>query len=229
MHILLVEDDRRLASLTREYLESHDAIVTLATDGDSGLRLALAHTFDVILLDLMLPSRDGVEVCQRIREHSDIPVIMLTARGEIADRVLGLEVGADDYMQKPYAPRELLARIHAVLRRARGQSGPRQSTLHVGTLLLDPGAHTARLGARPLDLTSYEFELLYILASRAGRVLSREQLMDIARGNTEEAFDRSIDVHISRLRKKLGDDPKTPRFIRTVRGIGYKFIPEPAP
>ncbi len=169
------------------------------------------------------------EVCQRIREQSDVPIVMITARGEEADRVMGLEIGADDYLPKPFSPRELLARIRAVDRRARGRAGPSTKTLALEDLVLDPGTRTATVDGRTLELTSYEFNLLYALADRAGRVLSREQLMDLSGGNAEEAFDRSIDVHISRLRQKLGDDPRKPRRIKTVRGVGYQFMTERVP
>jgi DNA-binding response OmpR family regulator len=221
--VLLVEDDERLAALTREYLELHGAEVTVIRDGERGLAEALRGRHDIVLLDIMLPGRDGLSVCQKIRERSDVPIIMITARGEEADRVLGLEIGADDYLPKPYSARELLARIRAAVRRAKGGSGPRSRTVAVGGLSLDPGAREARIDGRVLDLTSYEFSLLYALAERAGRVLSRDRLMELARGSAEEAFDRSIDVHISRLRLKLGDDPKRPRLIRTVRGAGYQY------
>jgi DNA-binding response OmpR family regulator len=221
---LLVEDDLRLAELTAEYLQNHGVVVTHAADGEKGLREATAARFDVVLLDLMLPGMDGMEVCRRIREHADVPIIMLTARGEEADRVMGLELGADDYLPKPFSPRELLARIRAQVRRARGQAGPSRNPLKSEGLDLDPGSRRATLDGALLDLTSYEFDLLYTLVDRAGRVLSREHLMEHARGNSEEAFDRSIDVHVSRLRQKLGDDPKKPRFIKTVRGVGYQFI-----
>jgi DNA-binding response OmpR family regulator len=172
----------------------------------------------------MLPGLDGVELCRRLRRRSDVPVIMTTARGEEADRVLGLEMGADDYVPKPFSPRELLARIRAVVRRARGQAGPRAEVVAVDDLVLDPGTHTATLAGRDLSLTGYEFALLAVLARRAGRVLAREQLMELARGNAEEAFDRSVDVHISRIRQKLGDDPRNPRRIKTIRGVGYQFL-----
>ena len=224
IHALMVEDDARLAGLTREYLERHDLVVTVVHDGVAGLEQAGRHRFDVLLLDLMLPGMDGVELCRRLRQRSDVPVIMITARGEEADRVLGLEMGADDYVPKPFSPRELLARIRAVVRRARGQAGPRAEVITVDDLLLDPGTHTATLAGRDLSLTGYEFALLAALARRAGRVLAREQLMELARGNAEEAFDRSVDVHISRIRQKLGDDPRRPRRIKTIRGVGYKYL-----
>ena len=223
LNILLVEDDARLAQLTRDYLAKHGAVVTLAADGDVGLQEALRGSYDVVLLDLMLPGRDGIEVCRKLREHRDVPVIMITARGEEADRVIGLEIGADDYVPKPFSPRELLARIRAIVRRARGQAGPRRRTVRVGDLVVDPGARAVTVAGRPVELTSYEFALLHALAEAAGRVLTREQLMEMAGGNPEESFDRSIDVHVSRLRKKLGDDPSGERRIRTVRGMGYVF------
>jgi two-component system response regulator RstA len=227
--VLLVEDDQRLCSLTASYLESHGLSVTTSHRGDEGLEEATRQRFDCVMLDVMLPFLDGIEVCRRLRQHSDVPIIMITARGEEADRVLGLELGADDYLAKPFSPRELLARVRALVRRARGRVGPRVQTLTVGDLMLDPGARTAALGGVPVPLTGYEFSLLYALVERAGRVLSREQLMELARGSAEEAFDRSIDVHISRLRQKLGDDSRHPTRIKTVRGVGYQYVAEARP
>jgi len=212
---LLVEDDVRLAALTAEYLEGHGVVVTRVADGARGLEEAARHRHDVVLLDLMLPGKDGLEVCRELR-----------SRGEEADRVMGLELGADDYLPKPFSPRELLARIRAVVRRARGRAGPPVQVVQVGDLLVDPAARKASLAGRELELTGYEFSLLYALASRAGRVLSREQLIELAGGNPEEAFDRSVDVHVSRLRSKLGDDPKHPRLLKTVRGAGYLLAGE---
>lgn len=228
-HVLLVEDDLRLAALTKEYLESHGVVVSLANDGEQGLAAALRHRFDVVLLDVMLPRRTGTEVLGALRQHSDVPVIMLTARGEEADRVLGLELGADDYVPKPFSPRELLARISAQVRRRRGRAGPAAPPLTVGGLALDPARRLVTLHGRELSLTAYEFALLYALALRAGRVVGREELMELARGSAEEAFDRSIDVHISRLRRKLGDDPKRPQRIKTIRGVGYQYADDRAP
>lgn len=224
IHVLLVEDDQRLASLTREYLERHHIAVSTEANGERALREALRHRFDLVLLDLTLPGLDGVAVCQQLRAQSDVPIIMITARGEEADRVLGLEIGADDYVSKPFSPRELLARIRAAVRRARGKTGVQNQALAVGALELDPGSYSGRLHGKDLDLTAYEFDLLYALARRAGLVLQREQIMDMVRGGAEEAYDRSVDVHISRLRQKLGDDPRHPRWIRTVRGVGYQFV-----
>jgi two-component system OmpR family response regulator len=225
---LLVEDDARLAALTADYLGGYGVVVTRAEDGPSGLQEALRHRYDVVLLDLMLPGKDGLDVCRELRAHSDVPVIVLTARGEEADRVMGLDLGADDYLSKPFSPRELLARIQALVRRARGKVGPTLRTLQVGVLILDPGSRRATARGQEIGLTGYEFSLLYALASRAGRVLSREQLIELAGGSAEEAFDRSVDVHVSRLRQKLGDDPKNPRMLKTVRGAGYLLAAEPA-
>jgi two-component system OmpR family response regulator len=223
---LLVEDDLRLARLTREYLEGHGVAVQHVSDGARAVEVALAGRFDAVLLDLMLPGRDGLEVCRELRSRSDVPILVLTARGEEADRVMGLELGADDYLAKPFSPRELLARIRAVVRRARGRAGPVAGVVRVGGLVVDPAARRVTLGGKDVVLTGYEFALLDALARRAGRVLSREQLMELARGSAEEAFDRSIDVHVSRLRQKLGDDPKRPRLIKTVRGAGYVLAGE---
>ncbi len=221
--VLLIEDDQRLASLTAQYLEKHGLTLQQAHDGTMGLSEAMKLRYDVILLDVMLPGLDGLEVCRRIRQHSDVPIIMLTARDEEADCVMGLELGADDYVTKPFSSRELLARIRTCVRRARGKAGPTRRPLKIGQLTIDPGSMSAAMQGNKLDLTAHEFELLRILAERAGRVLSREQLLDLAKGNAEESFDRSIDVHISRLRQKLGDDPKHPRLIKTVRGSGYMY------
>jgi DNA-binding response OmpR family regulator len=223
---LLVEDDLRLAALTREYLEGHGVAVVHVADGRKGQDEALSGRYDVVLLDLMLPGKDGLEVCREVRARSDVPVLVLTARGEEADRVMGLELGADDYLAKPFSPRELLARIRAVVRRAKGRAGPAREVVKVGRLTVDPAARRVTLDGREVPLTGYEFALLHALARRAGRVLGREQLMELAGGSAEEAFDRSIDVHVSRLRQKLGDDPKRPRLIKTVRGAGYVLAGE---
>ncbi len=221
LSVLYIEDDERLARLTARYLETHGVRVTVAPDGPAGIREALQLRPDVILLDLMLPGVDGLEVCRRLRERIDTPIVMVTAHGEESDRVVGLEGGADDYVAKPFSSRELLARIRAQARRARGQAGPAEQAVTVGSLRIEPQAMRATLAGRELTLTSYEFNLLRVLAERAGRVLGREQLIDLVRGSAEESFDRSIDVHISHLRQKLGDDSRNPRLLKTVRGVGY--------
>jgi two-component system OmpR family response regulator len=219
--VLLVEDDARLAHLTSRYLESHGVLVTVASDGIEGQAEALRRQYDCIVLDLMLPGRDGIEVTRELRARTDVPILMVTARGEEADRVLGLEVGADDYITKPFSPRELLARIRATVRRVRGQAGPAKQAIQVGSLVLDPQRMTVTLDGKPVELTAYEFSILRALAQRPGHVLSREQLLDLAKGSAELSFDRSIDVHVSRLRAKLGDDSRSPRILKTVRGVGY--------
>jgi DNA-binding response OmpR family regulator len=219
--VLLVEDDTRLAQLTTRYLEGHGVIVTVAGDGVEGQAEALRRQYDCVVLDLMLPGRDGIEVCRQLRQRIDVPIIMVTARGEEHDRVLGLEVGADDYVTKPFSPRELLARIRANVRRQRGQAGPTDETIRVGELVLDPSKMTVALEGKSVDVTAYEFSILRALAQRPGKVLSREQLLDLAKGSADLSFDRSIDVHVSRLRAKLGDDSRNPKILKTVRGAGY--------
>ncbi len=220
--VLLIEDDDRLAQLTSRYLESHGVAVTWVADGRDGLAEALKGQADVIVLDLMLPRLSGLELCRELRARLDVPLIMVTALGEEADRVLGLESGADDYLPKPFSARELLARIRALVRRARGRVGPApERALAAGGLVLNPKDYSASLDGQPLRLTTAEFHLLRAFAERPGRVLSREQLLDLTKGSADEAFDRSIDAHISHLRQKLGDNPKNPRLLKTVRGIGY--------
>jgi DNA-binding response OmpR family regulator len=226
--LLLIEDDVRLARFTVEYLERNGVTVTHVTDGEVGLREALLHTYDAVLLDLNLPTTDGVAVCRELRARSDVPILMVTARVDEIDRVLGLEMGADDYLPKPFSPRELLARVRATVRRARGLVGP-TSVLRVGPLVLSTTSMTATLHGQPLDLTGYEFVILRVLAERKGRVLTREQIMELAKGSNDEAFDRSIDVRISRLRQKLGEDPRRPSILRTVRGVGYLLAWEDEP
>jgi DNA-binding response OmpR family regulator len=219
--VLLVEDDRRLAQLTARYLETHGVVVTVVSDGAEGQAEALRRQYDCVVLDVMLPGRDGIQVCRELRGRTDVPIVIVTARGEEADRVLGLEVGADDYVTKPFSPRELLARIRANVRRVRGQAGPTSETIAVGALVLDPGKMAVTLDGKHVEVTAYEFSILRALAQRPGKVLSREQLLDLAKGSADLSFDRSIDVHVSRLRAKLGDDSRNPRILKTVRGAGY--------
>lgn len=221
IRVVLIEDDERLAKLTSRYLESHGVLVHWVADGAEGLSEVMRTRPDVVLLDLMLPTMDGLAVCRELRQRMDVPIVMVTAREEEADRVMGLELGADDYVSKPFSSRELLARVRAQVRRARGHAGPQAQKIEVGRLVIDPAAMSATLDGRVLGLTTYEFALLRALAENAGRVLVREQLLVLARGSAEEAFDRSIDVHVSRLRHKLGDDPRNPRLLKTVRGLGY--------
>lgn len=226
LSVVYVEDDERLARLTSQYLRSHGVEVHVVARGDLALAEVLRARPDVVLLDLMLPGADGVHVCRRIRERADVPIIMVTARTEEADRVLGLEGGADDYVSKPFSSRELLARVRAQARRARGKAGPPAERLTVGSLTVDATARTATLRGERLSLTTFEFSLLRVLAERAGRVLGREQLLELVHGTADDAFDRSIDVHVSRLRSKLEDDPKSPRLLKTIRGVGYVLTPD---
>jgi DNA-binding response OmpR family regulator len=223
--LLMIEDDVRLAGMVSDYLGEHGFVLHHCEDGESGLRALAETAFDAVLLDVMLPDLDGFEICRRIRAGSDVPILMLTARGEETDRVVGLELGADDYLPKPFGLRELLARLRAVLRRGRadiGADGPR-APLRFGRLEIDPEARVARLDGRDCDLTGHQFDLLLILAERAGRAVSRDTLMELLRGDAHSAFDRSIDVHISRIRAAIESDPRHPRRILTIRGTGYLF------
>jgi two-component system, OmpR family, phosphate regulon response regulator OmpR len=219
--ILLIEDDTRLAEMVRDYLGEAGFRVSRAANGAAGLALHGQEPFDAIVLDLMLPDMDGLKVCSQIRARAATPILMLTARGDAMDRVVGLEMGADDYLPKPFEPRELLARLKAILRRSKGERKGR--ALRFGRLEIDADAREIRLDGEPRTLTGYQFELLLALAEHAGRVMSRDSLMDILKAEPLEAFDRSIDVHISRIRAAIEDDPKKPRRIITVRGAGYVF------
>lgn len=221
--VLLIDDDVRLYELLSSYLEQNGFHVTCAADGPRGLAALAQSTFDAVLLDLSMPGMDGLDVCRRIREKSSIPIVMLTARGDEADRVVGLELGADDYVPKPFSPRELLARLRAVLRRTAPESRER-TEVKVGALALDTDTRAATIDGRTLDLTGLEFDLLLALARRAGRVVPRDALMEDAGRGDVNVGDRTVDVHISHLRQKLGDDPKSPRWIKTVRGVGYVLV-----
>jgi DNA-binding response OmpR family regulator len=225
IRIVYIEDDDRLARLTTQYLASHRVDVTLVPRGDQAIGEVLRVRPDVVLLDLMLPGVDGLEVCRQIRSRLDVPIIMVTARTEEADRVLGLEGGADDYVSKPFQSRELLARIRAQARRARGEAGPKADRIELGRLVVDAGTMQVTVDGRNVSLTTIEFSLLRELAQRAGRVLAREQLLQLLHGSAEEAFDRSIDVLVSRVRSKIEDDPRNPRMLKTVRGVGYMLTP----
>jgi DNA-binding response OmpR family regulator len=220
--ILMIDDDDALARLVADYLRPFGYEVTACATAGDGLARLPQGRFEAVLLDVMLPDLDGFEVCRRIRAASDVPVLMLTARGQDEDRIVGLEIGADDYLPKPFNPRELVARLRAVLRRrhsAQGASAP----LRFGRLEIDRDARLVRVDGEPRALTGYQFELLLALAESAGRVLGREALMERAGRDTAEAFDRSIDVHVSRIRAAIEDDPKRPRRLLTVRGAGYVF------
>ncbi len=231
--ILVIDDDRKLCGLVKEYLEPLGYQVSLVHTGPEGLEAARDGDYEAILLDVMLPGMDGFEVLRHLREYCETPVLMLTARGDEADRIVGLEIGADDYLPKTFSTRELLARLRAVTRRSRMTTSTApvsrdselpDEDLAVGPLTLNLATRSVFLDAQPLILTPVEFELLSSLLRAKGRVKSREQLVDEIADREFDVFDRSVDVHISALRRKLGDDPKAPRFIRTVRAVGYMLI-----
>lgn len=219
--ILLVEDDERLAKLVCDYLGEAGFTVAIEGTGQRGLERQGKHPYDAVILDLMLPDIDGLEVCRTIRGRDQVPILMLTAKGDPMDRIIGLEIGADDYLPKPFEPRELLARLRAILRR--GRSTTPEKILRFGRLEIDEQAMIATLDGKPCDLTAHQFRLLSIMAKAAGRVLSRDYLADHLTGETVEAFDRAIDVHISRIRAEIEDNPKQPKRVITVRGAGYVF------
>ena len=226
--ILIVDDDKKLCRLVADYLGPMGYAVEAAHNGVSGLEMILAGSYEAVILDVMMPGMDGFEVLKRLRKKSDVPVLMLTAMGDETDRIVGLEIGADDYLPKTFSSRELLARLRAVTRRhvrSRHQTAtePTDMTLIFGDLHIDPGARTIRLEEKMLNLTPVEYDLLTLLAKASGRVLTRDQLLDSVAGRSYNIFDRSVDVHISSLRRKLGEDPRNPRFIQTVRSAGYMF------
>ncbi|UCD67195.1 MAG: response regulator transcription factor [Betaproteobacteria bacterium] len=221
--ILMIEDDVSLSQMVADYLSGFGMQITIAPTIGEGRKLLTNNAFDALLLDVMLPDGDGFDMCREVRSTSDIPILMLTARGEDTDRIVGLELGADDYLPKPFNPRELVARLRAILRRRQPTQPPREAVLRFGNLEIDRDARSLRIGGEQRALTSHQFDLLVTLADHAGRVMSREALMDQVRGEDLEAFDRSIDVHISRIRAAIEDDPKHPRRIVTVRGAGYVF------
>ena len=230
-HLLLIEDDARLAQMVAQYLGQSGYAVSHAATAQLGLaQLQDAHTnpVDLVILDLMLPDVDGLEVCRRIRAMpgaaAKVAVLMLTAKGDPTDRIIGLEMGADDYLPKPFEPRELLARVRAVLRRRTDSGGPEVAApMHFGSLAIDRDARTVNVAGVASELTSYQFDLLVALAERAGRVLTRDQIMEAVRGRELDAFDRSIDVHMGRIRAAIEADAKVPKRILTVRGVGYVF------
>ena len=226
--VLVIDDDKKLCRLITDYLSPMGYEVSAVHNGPEGVERAVAEPWQAVILDVMLPGMDGFEVLKHIRRQTDVPVLMLTARGDEADRIVGLEIGADDYLPKTFSTRELLARLRAVTRRATraapSDGADEEPELVVGSLRVNTGSHVAVLGDKPLELTPVEFALLASLARARGRVKSRERLLEEIRDRDFDVFDRSIDVHISALRKKLGDDPKEPRFIRTVRAAGYMLI-----
>ncbi len=223
--ILMIDDDARLSAMVADYLGTLGFEVRVAASLAQGRAMIAAASFDALVLDLMLPDGDGLDLCRELRaspRNRALPLLMLTARGEPMDRVIGLELGADDYLPKPFEPRELLARLKALMRRTQVPDASSE-VLRFGRLEIDLGARLARLRGQPCDLTSHQFDLLVVLAQAPGRVLSRDQIMDALRGHPLEAFDRSIDVHISRIRQAIEEDPRNPRRVLTVRGAGYVF------
>jgi len=220
--ILIVDDEAGIRTTLAGILEDEGYRVTLAATAAEARDAALREPCDLVLLDLALPDQDGLSLCKELRGETDVPILMLTARGEVADRVVGLELGADDYLPKPFEPRELVARIESILRRARGRET--EQRLVSGDLVVDPGRRAVTLEGRGVDLTTLEFELLQVLMQSRGRVLTRDQLLTRLRGLDADVYDRSVDMLVSRLRQKLGDDARAPRFIKTVWGAGYQFV-----
>ncbi|WP_341520943.1 response regulator transcription factor [Pseudomonas sp. G.S.17] len=229
-HVLIVEDDRRLAELTRDYLENNGLRVSIEGDGALAAGRILAEQPDLVILDLMLPGEDGLSICRKVRDRFDGPILMLTARTDDSDQIQGLDTGADDFVCKPVHPRVLLARIHALLRRSEPPQPPAGELrrLVFGPLVVDNALREAWLQGNSIDLTSAEFDLLWLLVANAGRILSREEIFTALRGFGYDGQDRSIDVRISRIRPRIGDDPDHPRLIKTVRSKGYLFVPEAA-
>ena len=223
--ILIIDDDEKLNELLSDFLKGFGFDVITATRPAEGLKKLKQAAPDLVVLDIMLPDMDGFDVCRTIRQTSNVPIIMLTARGEITDKVVGLELGADDYLAKPFEPRELVARIQSVLRRTRRLEDTR--SLSFNRLSIDPGTQMVLLDGIPVDLTTNEFRALVLLAANAGKVLNRDQILQELRGIDCDAFNRSVDITVSRLRQKLRDNPKSPEFIKTVWGSGYVFIANP--
>jgi two-component system, OmpR family, phosphate regulon response regulator OmpR len=221
--LLIIDDDARLAAMVSDYLTAAGYDVDCCFTGREGIAALERESFDAIILDVMLPDIDGLEVCRKIRMRSQVPILMLTARGDEIDRIVGLEIGADDYLAKPFSPRELQARMRSILRRGRADATGEDRELRFGRLQIDRSSRKVRVDGAERALTSFQFDLLAALADNAGRVLNRERLMDLVKGQEFDAFDRSIDVHISRIRMAIEDDPKRPRRIITVRGAGYVF------
>ncbi len=223
--LLMIDDDEKLVGLTREYLESHGFEVAAAYDGHAGVEAVISSEPALVILDLMLPGLDGLEVCRRVRQSSRVPILMLTAKGDETERIVGLEIGADDYLPKPFNPRELLARIRAILRRSDDdETVAVSSVVRVGPLVVDIGSRAVSVRGQQVEMTTAEFDILYALASSAGRVLSRDQLLHKVHGENWAAYDRSVDVHVSRIRQKIEKDPRRPALLKTVRGVGYQLV-----
>jgi len=225
-HLLLIDDDARLAEMLGEYLRSRGFELDICGDGESGLDAQAKGQHQAVILDVMLPGIDGLEVCRRMRARSQVPILMLTARGDDMDRIVGLELGADDYLPKPFNPRELLARLTAILRRARPAT-EKSDCLRFGHVEIDRAAREVRVRGERRELTGRQFDLLLLLAERAGRVQTRQQILDALKGEEWDNVDRSIDVHVSRIRQLIEDDAKHPRLLQTVRGTGYVLTPLP--
>jgi two-component system OmpR family response regulator len=220
--ILVVDDERKIVDIVKAYLEREGYHIIVAYEGKSALERAKSESPDLIVLDLMLPEISGWDICRTLRKESDIPIIMLTARDETTDKIVGLELGADDYVTKPFDPKELVSRVKAVLRRTSGRAMPK-TTLSIGDLAIDIDKHLVRRGSKPVELTPIEFELLKVLAEHPGRVYSRMQLLDMVQGDAYEGYERTVDSHIKNLRRKIEPDPDRPKYIVTVYGVGYKL------
>jgi two-component system phosphate regulon response regulator OmpR len=222
--LLIIDDDLKICNLLKNYLSQFNFDVSTTTSPTDGLNIIKQNNFDLIIIDVMMPEMDGFDLCKNIRKGSSVPIIMLTARGEVTDRIIGLELGADDYLPKPFEPRELVARISTILRRTTTANTSKK--VQVGNLTVDYQSHSAKLNNVELDLTTAEFEILALFIKKSGKVLNREIILDNLKGISWESYNRSIDVLISRLRQKLQDNPKDPKFIKTIWGAGYKFIGE---
>jgi len=222
--VLVVDDDPKIRDLLRLYVTRDGHRVVFANDGRQALLAAHQHAPDLVLLDVMLPGIDGLEVCRQLREQSDVPIVLLTARSGDSDKVVGLDLGADDYVVKPFSPRELMARVRAQLRR-RTRAARDEPILASNGLVVDPGAMEVRVDERPIEVTSTEFRILHALMGRAGRVFTRDELISASHADDPAILDRTIDVHVGRLRRKLGDSSAAPRYVATVRSVGYKFVP----
>ena len=221
--VLIVEDDRNIADLLRLYLEKEGYTVVIAPDGMRGVEQFRTVHPSLVLLDVMLPGLDGWGVCRAIRDNSDVPIIMLTAKGEVEDRIIGLELGADDYLVKPFSPRELVARARALLRRVHADSEPQREVLEFGELTIDVSGHKVLVNNEEIDLTASEFKLLTTLSRYPGRVYSRMELVEKVLGYDFEGYERTIDSHVKNLRAKIGDNPRSPKWLHTVHGVGYRF------